>query len=114
MATNDIKKMVGKVFDDIADAIETGQFGEKVKVGITTLGSELGIDNVVKGAELAAKRDNSIEVVLIGPKVESDLTQVVVEDEDAGYKRWKKCLIAVKSEPVLLCIIVFQWCLYCR
>jgi len=92
MATNDIKKMVGKVFDDIADAIETGQFGEKVKVGITTLGSELGIDNVVKGAELAAKRDNSIEVVLIGPKVESDLTQVVVEDEDAGYKKMEEML----------------------
>ena len=42
--------MVGKVFTDIADALETGQFGDRVKVGITTLGSELGIDNIVKGA----------------------------------------------------------------
>ncbi len=48
--------MVGKVFSDIADAMETGQFGEKVRVGITTLGSEHGVENLVKGAELAQKK----------------------------------------------------------
>lgn len=92
MANNDIKNMLGKVFNDVADAMETGQFGEKVRVGITTLGSELGIENVVKGAELVAERDKSLEVVLIGHKVDSNLTQVVVEDEDAGYKKMEEML----------------------
>ncbi|HZJ99037.1 MAG TPA: glycine/sarcosine/betaine reductase complex component C subunit alpha [Tissierellaceae bacterium] len=90
--TNTIKPMIGKVFNDIADAIETGQFGERIKVGITTVGSELGIDNIVKGAELAQKRDKSLELVLIGPKVESDLSQVVVENEDDASTKMEELL----------------------
>ncbi len=92
MSTNNVKAMIGKVFNDIADAMETGQFGQRVRVGITTLGSELGIDNVVRGAEIAQERDASIEVVLIGPKVDSNLTQVIVENEDEGYKKMEELL----------------------
>ena len=92
MSTNNVKTIIGKVFNDIADAMETGQFGKRVRVGITTIGSELGIDNVIKGAEAAAKRDNSIEVVLIGPKVESKLTQVIVDNEDEVYKTMEQML----------------------
>ena len=92
MAENNIKNMIGKVFTDIADAIETGQFGEKVRVGITTLGSEHGVENLVKGAEMAQERDSSIEVVLIGPKVDSKLTQVIVESEEEGYKKMEEML----------------------
>jgi glycine reductase len=89
---NDVKTMLGKVFNDIANALETGEFGEKIRVGITTFGSELGVENVVKGAEIAAERDKSIEVVLIGPKVNSNLTQVIVENEDEGYKKMEEML----------------------
>lgn len=92
MAENNVKKMVGKVFNDIADAMETGQFGGKVRVGLTTLGSEHGVENLVKGAELAQKRDPSIEVVLIGPKVDSKLTQVIAETEEEGYKKMEELL----------------------
>ena len=87
-----VKSMIGKVFSDIADAMETGQFGGKVRVGVTVAGSELGIDNIVKGAELAQSRDNSIEVVLIGPKVESALTQYNVDGEDAQHKKMEELL----------------------
>lgn len=80
--SNNVKQMIGKVFTDVANALETGEFGDRVKVGITTLGSELGVDNMVKGAEMAQLRDSSIEVILIGPKVESKLTQVIVEKEE--------------------------------
>lgn len=90
--TNNIKPMIGKVFNDIADAIETGQFGEKIRLGITTMGSELGIDNIVKGAEEAQGRDEAIEVVLIGPKVESTLTQVLVNTEDEAYNKMEELL----------------------
>ena len=84
--------MIGKVFNDIADAVQTGQFGEKVKVGITVAGSELGLDNIVKGAEMAQAKDNSVEVVLIGPKVETTLTQYNVEDEDAQHRKMEELL----------------------
>ncbi|MBU5425900.1 glycine reductase [Tissierella pigra] len=92
MSDNNIKDMIGKVFNDIADAMQTGQFGERVKVGITVAGSELGIDNIVKGAEMAQARDKSIEVVLIGPKVDSALTQHNVEGEDAQHKKMEELL----------------------
>ena len=92
MATNNVKSMIGKVFNDIADAMETGQFGQRVRVGITTLGSELGIENMIKGAEMAQSRDSSVEVVLIGPKVDSKLTQIVVETEDEGYRKMEELL----------------------
>lgn len=84
--------MIGKVFNDIADAMETGQFGKRVRVGITTLGSEHGVENVIKGAEIAQQRDPSIEVVLIGPKSDSKLTQVIAETEDEGYKKMEELL----------------------
>jgi len=92
MAEKDIKKMIGNVFNDIADAIETGQFGKKVRVGITTLGSEHGVKNVIDGAELAQGKDSSIEVVLIGPKSDSKLAQVIVETEEEGYKKMEEML----------------------
>lgn len=90
--SDNVRKLVGKVFTDVANAIETGQFGDKVKVGITVAGSELGIDNIVKGAEIAQDRDNSIEVVLIGPKVDSSLKQYNVETEDEQHRKMEELL----------------------
>jgi glycine/sarcosine/betaine reductase complex component C subunit alpha len=48
MSEKHVKSMIGKVFNDIANGIETGQFRQRVRVGITTLGSELGADNLIK------------------------------------------------------------------
>jgi len=89
---NNLNMMIGKVFNDIADGMETGQFRPRIKIGITTLGSELGIDNIVKGAEMAQKRDSSIEVVLIGPKVDSQLTQVIVDTDELAYMKMEELL----------------------
>ena len=96
MADNNIKSMIGKVFNDIADAMQTGQFGERVRVGITVAGSELGIDNIVKGAEMAQARDNSIEVVLIGPKVDSNLLNTMLKVKMLSIRKWKNYLIVEK------------------
>lgn len=92
MAENNVKLMIGKVFDDIAQGIETGQFGKKVRIGITTLGSELGIENIVKGAEIAQNRDRTLEVVLIGPKTDSKLTQIIADTEEEVYNKMEELL----------------------
>ncbi|WP_069649135.1 glycine/sarcosine/betaine reductase complex component C subunit alpha [Caloranaerobacter ferrireducens] len=92
MSDNNVKKLIGKVFNDIADAIETGQFGKKIRVGITILGSEHGIENIVKGAEIAQSRDNSIEVVLIGPKVDTKLEIVEANTEEEAHKKMEELL----------------------
>ena len=52
----------------------------KVKIGLTLLGSEHGINNIVKGAEIASK-DNNFDVVLIGPKVKTNLEIIEVSNE---------------------------------
>ncbi|MGO1712015.1 MAG: glycine/sarcosine/betaine reductase complex component C subunit alpha [Senegalia sp. (in: firmicutes)] len=85
MSEENVKHLIGKVFDDIANAIETGDFSDKVKVGITLLGSEHGTSNIVKGAEMASK-DSSFEVVLIGPSVDTDLRIVKAETEEEQHK----------------------------
>lgn len=92
MPDKNMKNMIGKVFNDIADAMETGQFGERVRVGITVAGSELGIGNVVRGAEIAQSKDSTIEVVLVGPKVDSELAQYNVDGEDEQHKKMEELL----------------------
>lgn len=87
-----MKNMLGNMFMEIADAIETGQFGKKVKVGITTLGNEHGTENLVKGAELAAKKSSDFEIVLIGPKVETELEIVEVKTEEEMHKKMEELL----------------------
>lgn len=88
----DIKKLVGQVFEEIADGIETGAFGDKVVVGVTTIGSEHGMENVIKGAELAQRKDPSMEVVLIGPKVDSELRQYEADTADEAAEVMEKLL----------------------
>ncbi len=90
--SDNIKNIIGKVFNDIADAVETGQFGQKTRVGITVLGSEHGVENIVRGAELAQKRNPATEVVLIGPKVETDLKIYEANTEDEQHKRMEELL----------------------
>ncbi len=95
-----VKKILGSAFLEIATAIETGQFGSRIKVGITTLGSEHGTDNLVKGAELAAK-DGSFDIVLIGPKVETDLEVVEANTEDEAHKKMEELL---DSDYIKACV----------
>lgn len=88
----DIRTMIGEVFNEVADAILTGNFGSKVKVGLTTLGSEHGTKELVKGAELAAKKYNDFEIVLIGPKVDTSLSVVEVNSEEDMHKKMDELL----------------------
>ncbi|NLM44212.1 MAG: glycine reductase [Clostridiales bacterium] len=91
---NDIKNMIGEVFNEVADAILTGDFGNKVKVGLTTLGSEHGTEELVKGAELAANKYKDFEIVLIGPKVDTSLRIVEVDSEEDMHKKMDEMLDA--------------------
>lgn len=84
--------MIADVFEDIATGIETGGFAKKVTVGVTTIGSEHGEENVIKGAEIAQAKDPSIEVVLIGHKCDSKLKQYNVESDEEGYKVMEELL----------------------
>jgi len=86
-----IKKELGKAFLEIANAIETGEFGKRVKVGLTTYGSEHGLENLIKGAELADKYAD-FDIVLIGPKGNSKLENIEVKDESKMHQKMEELL----------------------
>lgn len=62
---NELKELIGNSFIDIANAMKTGEFGEKIKVGLSTLGGEHGPEVIIEGAKLA-RESSGYEVVLIG------------------------------------------------
>lgn len=68
----EINKMIADTFNQLANALETGSLQSPHKVAVTGIGSELGEENIFKGAELAAK--NGISVVYIG-SMQSDLME---------------------------------------
>lgn len=77
------KKIISEVLLEVAEAIETGNFGKKVKIGVTTLGSEHGPENIIKGAKLA--KNKLFDIVLIG-KGDSDFESHETDCEADAHK----------------------------
>lgn len=92
MSQDNVKKLIGEVFNDIADAIESGSFGKKVKVGLTTLGSEHGVSELADAAKMAMEKYSDFEVVLIGPKVEGNFKVYEANTQEESHKVMEKLL----------------------
>jgi hypothetical protein len=88
---SEIKKTIGEIFNQLAEGLETGALASVV-IGVTTLGSEHGTGEIIRGAEIAQNANPDIKVVLIGPKVESTLKQYVVETDQEGHKLMEELL----------------------
>lgn len=84
------KKIIGQTLLEVANAIESGEFGKKIKIGLTTLGSEHGVDNLVNGANLA--KSNLFDIVLIGPKVDTELEIIEVNCEKDMHDKMEELL----------------------
>ncbi len=89
MKNKNIEQLIGETFNDIANAIETGQFG-KSRIGLTTLGSEHGVETLVQAGVEAQKE--GVEVVLIGPKNNTGLETFETDCEDEAHKIMEKLL----------------------
>lgn len=89
---NSTKKMISEVFSEIADGIKSGSFKEKVKIGLTILGSEHGIDEMIKAAKLAKNKYNNFDIVLIGKKVTDEFETVEVSNSEEGHKKMLEML----------------------
>lgn len=86
-----LNKMISNSFVKIADFLERKEIINDYTVGVTTLGSELGLDFIVQAAE-EAKRKLNINVVLIGPKVETELPIFEVNSEEETHKKLEELL----------------------
>ncbi len=82
----ELNKIVGNAFLEIAEAIETGQFGNTKKVALTTLGSEHGEKTLIEGALLAKKMYPDMKLVLIGPQNTSGIETLEANTEEEMYK----------------------------
>lgn len=95
------KKLLAQAFNQIADALETGVYGERTRVGVTVIGSELGVDEIVRGAEMAQAANPDIEVVLVGPEVDSKLARIPASDEKEQHKAMEQ---ALESGDLAACV----------
>ena len=85
---NKVTSLLAEVLNETADLLTAGMTAKHTTVGITVLGSEHGIAEVVRGAEMAGKNLPTVKVVVIGPaNIETSLTKVIAEDEDACHKQ---------------------------
>ena len=71
MSDNKIKSLIANTFLEVADALETGQYGKQPVIGIACEGSELGTENVLEAIRLAGQKG---------------LKAVLIEGEDAHCK----------------------------
>jgi hypothetical protein len=88
----DVRKIIGDVFNQMAEGLETGSYAGRIRVGLTTLGSELGTEELVKGAEQAAGSNPSLEIVLIGSAGKSGLRTVAARDEKEMHDKMEQLL----------------------
>ena len=63
------KKIIGEVISEIIGDLRSGSV-KKVDIGLMVYGSELGSEELLRGAELAMQNDPTVNVVAIGPKTE--------------------------------------------
>lgn len=84
-------KLISDALLELAEAMETGNFGKKIRVGLTTLGSEHGSENLIEGARLA--NSGIFEIVLIG-KGDDDFKSYEVDTEDEMYSKMEELLDA--------------------
>lgn len=93
MTREESRQQAADIFAQLADALETGKFGQGTTVVLTTLGSELGVEELVRGAEMATEQDPGLNVILIGPRVETRL-QIIETDCEAESHRIMEDILA--------------------
>jgi hypothetical protein len=85
------QKLIGKIFNELADVLETGEYGAKARIGVTAVGSEHGEENVLNGAEIAKAK--GIDVVAIGNSENNTTIKTVqATTEEEAHKAMEKLL----------------------
>lgn len=85
-----VKNTIGEVFSEIADGIKSGNFGSKIKIGITVNGSEHGKDNILNAISIAEDKNSNLEVVPID-----------ISDESLAHEKMEQML---DSNEIQACV----------
>lgn len=92
MSENATKQMIAEVFNDIANGIKSGKFKNSVRIGLTLLGSEHGIEEMIKAAEIAKNKYEDFAIILIGPKVDANFEIIEVTTAEEGHNKMTELL----------------------
>ena len=98
-----INQVVSEIFNEIAEGLETGSFGKKIRIGVTTFDNEHGAKNILKGAEMAQQRNNQIEVVALGHQLQTSLKTVEVSSADEAHKKMEALLERGELDACVTC-----------
>jgi len=85
-----IENIIASTFMEMAHGLETGSFGKRPKIALAGLGSELGEENALEGAKLAARA--GVDVVYIGTLETEGVTTVKVATEEEGHQKMEQLL----------------------
>ena len=85
-----LEKKVAEVFMEMAEGLETGQFGARPKIALTGMGSEHGEENSMAAARAAAEA--GVDVYYIGTLEDPAVTTVKVSDDEEGHAKMDELL----------------------
>ncbi len=85
-----LEKRVAEVFMEMAEGLETGQFGARPKIALTGMGSEHGEENSMAAAREAAAA--GIDVYYIGTLEDPAVTTIKVADDEEGHAKMDELL----------------------
>nr|WP_300093547.1 glycine/sarcosine/betaine reductase complex component C subunit alpha [Sedimentibacter sp.] len=90
MSEKQVNQIIGKVFNQLADTLISGEYGQKPRVAVTAIGSEHGEQTIFQAAAKAAK--GGIDATVIGSKTFEGVTTAFVENEDQAHKKMEELL----------------------
>ncbi len=94
-----IKHDIAQVFMDLAQGLETGQFGKKTRVAVIGPGSELGEENVIRGCQLAARQ--GVEVLYLGNAQAEGVTTIPCDCADDAFETMEELLASGQADAAV-------------
>ncbi|TWH78667.1 glycine/sarcosine/betaine reductase complex component C subunit alpha [Sedimentibacter saalensis] len=90
MSEKQVNQIIGNIFNQLADTLNTGEYGKKPKIGITAMGSEHGEKNILEASLKAQK--SGIEVIVLGSQTAEGIKTEKIETEDQAHKMMESLL----------------------
>ena len=85
-----IEKVIASTFMEMAQGLESGQYGRRPKIALTGMGSEHVEENSMQAAVMAAKQ--GVDVYYIGTLEAEGVTTIKVTDDEEGHKKMEDML----------------------
>ncbi|MGN0071005.1 MAG: glycine/sarcosine/betaine reductase complex component C subunit alpha [Atopobiaceae bacterium] len=85
-----LERTVAETFMEMAEGLESGQYGKRPKIALTGMGSEHGESNAMAAALAAAKQ--GVDVYYIGTLEAEGVTTIHVSDDEEGHAKMDELL----------------------